>query len=72
MSGAALFISVSDGKDKGMLRSGKQHRIEGQHLRTNRNHEGNALNRVSHIVRPASCFYVCPLGKCAYAPDMEL
>lgn len=72
MSGVAFLLTVSDGKDKGMLRSGKQHRIEGQHLRTNRNHEGNALNRVSHIVRPANCSFICLWGKAAYAPGMTL
>jgi hypothetical protein len=58
MTGVALLLSVSDGKDKVMLRSGKQNRIEGQHLSANCNHEGNALNSVSHIVRPASCSFM--------------
>src|SRR3546814_20667633 len=53
ISRAALSMSMTDFLDRAMLRSGKQHRIEGQHLRADRNHKGNALNRVSHIIRPA-------------------
>jgi hypothetical protein len=51
---------------------GEEHRIEGQHLRANRNHQRNALNSVPHVSCPAIIVLLSPFGKAAYAPDMKM
>jgi hypothetical protein len=39
-------------------RLGEKHRVEGQHLSADRNHQRNALNSVPHVSCPAN-FVIC-------------
>ena len=61
-----------EGKIRAKNRSSKKHRVEGQHLRTNRNHQRNALNSVSHVSFPAKVLFYVPFGEGAYAPVLLL
>jgi len=62
---------MTDCLDRVVLRSGKQHRIEGQHLCADRNHKGNALNSVSHIIRPANHYSLSPQGRTGLCAPLD-